>query len=87
MASKTIAKGFGARYGARLRERYGKIVSMQRKHYKCPYCHYPKSKRVAVGIWTCSKCRSTFTSKAYKVEKVAPIKTVEEMPGVVEAEG
>lgn len=67
-------KRFGSRYGKRLRDRYGAIEKEQRKSHKCPYCHYEKVKRQAIGIWQCSKCDSKFTSKAYTVAKTASIK-------------
>jgi len=67
-------KRFGARYGKRLKERFGKIEEEQRKKHKCPYCNYEKVKREAVGIWLCEKCGAKFTSKAYTVAKPTSIK-------------
>ncbi|MEA2037664.1 MAG: 50S ribosomal protein L37ae [Nanoarchaeota archaeon] len=62
-------KRFGARYGRKLKERFGKIEREQRKKQKCPYCSAIKVKRIAVGIWECGKCDAKFTGKAYTVSK------------------
>ncbi len=62
-------KRFGARYGRRLKERFGKIEKEQRKKQKCPYCSADRVKRIAVGIWECRKCNTKFTGKAYSVSK------------------
>ncbi|MBT3720630.1 50S ribosomal protein L37ae [archaeon] len=58
---------FGARYGRRVRLKYGLIERDQRAKYKCPYCSAVKVKRISVGIWECKKCQVKFTGKAYKV--------------------
>ncbi len=78
---------FGARYGRRLKERFGKIEIEQRKKQKCPYCSALKVKRIAVGIWECRKCKAKFSGKAYSVtkkiafkeEKISPIEEKEKI--------
>ena len=60
-------KRFGARYGRRVRLRFGFLEREQRKLHKCPYCKAVKAKRLSVGIWECKKCKSKFTGKAYRV--------------------
>ncbi len=62
-------KRFGSRYGRKLKERFGKIETEQRKKQKCPYCSALKVKRLALGIWECRKCKAKFTGKAYSVSK------------------
>jgi len=62
-------KRFGARYGRRLKERFGKIESVQRSKQKCPYCSALKVKRIAAGIWKCRNCNTKFAGKAYSVGK------------------
>lgn len=62
-------KRFGARYGRKIKERFGKIEKEQRKRQKCPYCSALKVKRVAMGIWKCGRCNAKFTGKAYSVSK------------------
>ena len=61
------AKRYGTRYGRTNREKIGFIEAGQKKAHKCPYCRAPKVKRLAIGIWTCTKCNKTFTGKAYTV--------------------
>jgi large subunit ribosomal protein L37Ae len=73
-------KRFGARYGRKLKERFGKIEKEQRKKHKCPYCSAIKVKRMALGIWKCSKCDSKFTGRAYSIahKKFKEIKQLKE---------
>ena len=58
---------FGARYGRRLRSKVVAIEKVQRSKQKCPYCNKLTAKRLAAGIWACTKCNSKFTGKAYIV--------------------
>jgi len=73
LAKKSEAKSanrFGPRYGRTLRLKLGKVeAEYYRKKLKCPYCHYQKVKRVALGIWKCSKCGAEFAASAYSIEK------------------
>ena len=62
-------KRFGARYGRKVKHRFGVIEAEQRKRHKCPYCNATSVKRVAVGIWNCRKCGAKFTGKAYSIKK------------------
>ena len=70
------AKRFGARYGRKLKLKFASMESQQKKQYKCPYCHAIKVKRLSVGIWNCTKCKSKFAGRAYSLLKT--IKTEEE---------
>ena len=72
-------KRFGARYGRKLKLKFSKIETEQRKLHKCPYCNKTAVKRVAVGIWHCRKCNATFTGKAYSVSKKILTKETIEM--------
>lgn len=65
------SKKFGTRYGITSRQKYARIDALQKTSYACPYCRYPKVKRLNTGIWYCSKCDTKFTSKAYTVPKNA----------------
>ena len=60
-------KRFGARYGRKLKVKFSKIETEQRKLHKCPYCSKTAVKRIAVGIWNCRKCNAKFTGKAYSI--------------------
>ncbi len=62
---KGSVKRFGARYGKTIRTRISDVETKPKG--KCPYCRSEKVKRKAAGIWTCGKCESTFTGKAYQV--------------------
>ncbi len=72
-------KRFGARYGRKLKLKFSKIETEQRKLHKCPYCNKISVKRIAVGIWNCKKCNSKFTGKAYSVSKKIITKETKEM--------
>lgn len=64
-----LIKRFGARYGTKVKHKFGEIEKEQRKKHKCPYCSAPRVKRIAVGIWYCSKCKTKFSGKAYSLRK------------------
>lgn len=64
---KITARGFGARYGKSVRQKYAEVESKQRKKQKCPFCK-KTAKRLAVGIWKCQKCGKKFASGAYYTE-------------------
>jgi large subunit ribosomal protein L37Ae len=73
------AKRFGARYGATTKHRFASIEKEQKKAQVCPYCSKPKAKRIAYGIFECSKCDSKFTGRAYTVgRKVKQFEAVKE---------
>jgi large subunit ribosomal protein L37Ae len=69
---------FGTRYGRRIKEKLAKIEMEQKAKHTCPYCHYPKVRRVAVGIWACTKCKAKFSGKAYSVSRKIVTKDIEE---------
>lgn len=68
---------FGARYGGKVRQRFGEVEVEQRKKHKCPYCSNFKVRRVAMGIWECRKCNAKFTGKAYSPVKKTIVKEEE----------
>lgn len=68
MALKTQnAKGYGTRYGRKIRGKLGKYLELKNMKKTCPYCHAPKVKRIAAGIWECRKCDKKFTGKAFEL--------------------
>ncbi len=75
-------KRFGSRYGRKLKLKFSKIETEQRKLHKCPYCSRNAVKRVSLGIWQCRKCSAKFTGKAYSV--TTRITTKEEAPAIEE---
>lgn len=83
---KSIAsvKRFGARYGRTVKHKFGTLEASHRKKYKCPYCSKIALKRVAAGIWQCTKCNAKLASRAYTVSKR---KTAKELISEVIAPG
>jgi large subunit ribosomal protein L37Ae len=68
MTKKVASAGrYGVRYGRKLRKKITNVEKVQRSKQKCPYCSRLAVKRLAMGIFTCKKCESTFTGKAYVV--------------------
>lgn len=70
MASKSI-KGFGARYGRKIRNKLKTILDQRQAKHVCPRCRSTRIKRIAAGIWACKKCEVKFTGRAYEVGKRA----------------
>ena len=64
--SKSI-RGLGAKYGGTVRKRYSNIQRTLKAKKECPSCSSLKLKRVASGIWTCSRCGFTMAGGAYDV--------------------
>jgi large subunit ribosomal protein L37Ae len=62
-------KRFGTRYGRTGKHKLALIESVQRQKHKCPYCSYNRVKRLAAGIWFCTKCATEFTGRAYTLSK------------------
>lgn len=73
MATKTkkikYAGRFGPGYGTNVRKKLNSIESIQRKKQVCPLCHRTGVKRIAAGIWSCSKCSKRFSGPAYHLNK------------------
>ena len=65
---KLIAKGFGARYGKSVRQKYAKVEDKQRKSQTCPFCK-KTAKRLSRGIWKCKSCGKKFAGGAYHLEE------------------
>ncbi|MEE8168269.1 MAG: 50S ribosomal protein L37Ae [Candidatus Hydrothermarchaeales archaeon] len=66
MGKKVGSAGkFGPRYGMRLRKKWLAADKRHRALYECPVCNRQSVKRVASGIWSCSKCGVKFTGGAY----------------------
>ncbi len=56
---------FGVRYGKKVRKIVAEIEKVQRTRHVCPKCGMKYVKRLASGIWFCSKCGSKFAGGAY----------------------
>lgn len=69
---KTKSAGrFGPRYGKTVKARLVKIEEKQRKKQTCPFCNKQGAKRIAKGLWQCTKsnCGKKFASDAYYLDK------------------
>jgi len=67
---KTKSAGrFGARYGTRVRKKLVGVEVKQRKKQKCPFCNKMGAKRLANGIWKCSKCDKKFAGGTYYLKE------------------
>lgn len=56
---------FGARFGVGIRKRLIQIEEQQKKAVACPQCGFKKIKRIAPGIFACSKCSTSFAGGAF----------------------
>jgi len=63
---KTRSAGrFGTRYGVKNRKLVADIEEKMHADYTCSKCGAIKVKRIATGIWTCTKCNATFAGGSY----------------------
>ena len=73
MTSKTkkikAAGKSGAGYGTNVRKAYNKIEAKQRTRQQSPFHPKGKAKRIAAGIWKCSKTGKVFAGPAYSLEQ------------------
>lgn len=79
MAEKKVtAKKYGARYGARNREKVGMIEKQyQRKSMKCPITNKAGGvKRISAGIFLSTKTGVKFAGKAYSPQR--SVKAIED---------
>jgi large subunit ribosomal protein L37Ae len=68
-SKKTKSAGrFGARYGKTVKAKLVKVEIKQRVKQKCPFCSKLGVKRLANGIWKCSKCDKKFASNTYHLD-------------------
>ena len=72
MASKKkkikAAGRFGAGYGRRLRKRLNEVEGSQRKKQQSPFHTKGTAKRIAMGIWRCTKTGKVFAGNAYYIK-------------------
>jgi large subunit ribosomal protein L37Ae len=61
-------KGLGVKYGATVRKRYATIYRTLKKKRRCPLCGSTQISRIAIGIWTCQKCKYKLAAGAYDVD-------------------
>ncbi|MCL4518868.1 MAG: 50S ribosomal protein L37 [Thaumarchaeota archaeon] len=60
-------KGLGAKYGATVRKRYGRIMSSLKHTRRCPSCGSTRFRRESAGIWSCLTCKFKIAGEAYDI--------------------
>jgi large subunit ribosomal protein L37Ae len=63
----------GPRYGIRIRRRVVEIDRVRSSSSPCPRCSTVTLRRVASGIFECSRCGTRFASNAYAFTAPPPI--------------
>jgi len=67
----------GPRYGLRIRRRVIDIDHAREKRSACPRCSTVTLRRVASGVFECSRCHTRFASNAYVFQAPPPITRTE----------
>jgi len=67
----------GPRYGIRIRRRVVEIDRIRGAASPCPRCATVTVRRVASGIFQCSRCGTRFASNAYAFSAPPPITRTE----------
>jgi large subunit ribosomal protein L37Ae len=60
---------FGAGYGRNVRNRYNVIEASQRQSQPSPFHPKGRAKRIAAGIWKCTKTGKVFAGHAYYLKE------------------
>ena len=63
----------GPRYGIRIRRRIVEVDRVRSAASPCPRCSTVTLRRVASGIFECSRCGTRFASNAYAFQAAPPI--------------
>ena len=69
MATKKAGSAgrFGARYGLRIRRKINEVDKKLKAKHTCTSCLKKSMKRLAAGIWYCTKCKFKVAGKAYEL--------------------
>jgi len=67
----------GPRYGLRIRRRVIDIDRVRERPAACPRCSTVTLRRVASGVFECSRCHTRFASNAYVFQAPPPITRTE----------
>jgi large subunit ribosomal protein L37Ae len=60
---------FGPGYGVNVRTRLNAVESIQRKKQQSPFHPKGKAKRIASGIWKCTRTGKIFAGPAYHLQQ------------------
>ena len=81
MSQRTTKVGpagwMGPRYGIRIRRRVVEIDRVRTSSSACPRCATVTLRRVASGIFECSRCGTRFASNAYAFAAPPPVTRAE----------
>ena len=73
MGSKTkkvkAAGRFGAGYGTNVRKKLNAVEELQHKRQVSPFYPKARAKRIAAGIWKCTKTGKIFAGPAYSLSE------------------
>ncbi|MDO8460158.1 MAG: 50S ribosomal protein L37ae [Nanoarchaeota archaeon] len=58
----------GVGYGKNVRDRFNAIEGPQRKRQQSPFHPRGRAKRIAAGIWKCTRTGKVFAGPAYYLE-------------------
>jgi large subunit ribosomal protein L37Ae len=72
---------FGTRYGTKNRKLVADIEEKMHGDYPCSRCGAERVKRIATGIWKCTKCEATFTGGSYVLQTSAHLTVLRAVAG------
>ncbi len=64
---------YGVRYGRKSKEAVKQIEKRQKRKHECPVCKKKSVKRLAAGVWRCTKCHVKFAGGAYEPRRDAKV--------------
>ncbi|MCX6803686.1 MAG: 50S ribosomal protein L37ae [Candidatus Diapherotrites archaeon] len=59
---------FKARYGVGVKKRVLEVENRVKNKAPCPFCGFDRSKRIAAGLFICTKCNAKYTGGAYEAQ-------------------
>jgi large subunit ribosomal protein L37Ae len=82
LVKRDTAKQYGTRYGPSNRDKVRSAEKTYRMTQKCPHCGKVAVKRVCVGVFECSKCKTKFAARAYSIQSSQKVVEEQENGGV-----
>lgn len=77
---------WGPRYGTRTKKVVAVMEHEQNKPQACIRCERPTARRVAAGVWTCSKCGLKWAGGAYFPRSVVAAEILAKAKPLIEKE-
>ncbi len=68
MATKKVGSSgkYGPRYGRRSKKAAAAVEAILKQKHECPKCERKTLRRIAAGIWHCTKCKLKTVGGAYQ---------------------